>query len=457
MQLSKRKGRLTAALGLMTASLFAGAGVHAQQASQNINDDTSTDAGLTRVDSAVLFYQEAGGRVKATEPVASITLNDDSGDVLHVKLTADTLTGATPNGAAPWTHDQTFITPSKTQGQKTTVTSASGNSTLITIPGTDVTARQYTVAANTLPVDSGFQDQRYAIDLGYTGTRDNGDRLSFGGSYSSERDYSSMSANVGYARDFNDKNTTASVALNFEADTSKPYFGTPQPLSQMSGTIKGGNRQKTVVDLVAGVSQVMNRYWLMQVNYSLGDTSGYQTDPYRIISVVDGESGAPVRYLYESRPASRLRQSLYIGNKLALWGTVADVSARLYHDSWGINAETLEVAERIPLTSFLYVEPSYRYYHQTRANFFRDYLIDGQALPENASSDSRLGSFDASTIGLKLGMRVRGNDELYLRAASYQQTGTSHPSYAVGDLKQENLFTGVKATSVILGYSFAFY
>jgi hypothetical protein len=115
------------------------------------------------------------------------------------------------------------------------------------------------------------------------------------------------------------------------------------------------------------------------------------------------------------------------------------------------------VAERIPLTSFLYVEPSYRYYHQTKANFFRDYLIDGQALPENASSDSRLASFDASTIGLKLGMRVRGNDELYLRAASYQQTGTSHPSYAVGDLKQENLFTGVNATSMILGYSFAFY
>ncbi|MDI7776263.1 DUF3570 domain-containing protein [Asticcacaulis sp. EMRT-3] len=457
MQLNRKKRRLTAALGLITAGLFVAAGTHAQDVSQNINDDTSTDANLTRVDSAILFYQEASGRVKAIEPVTSVTFNDDSGDSLHVKLTADTLTGATPNGAAPWTGVQTFITPSKTQGQQTTVTSASGNSQLVPIPGTNVKARQYTAAANSLPVDTGFRDQRYAVDLGYTGTLDNGDRLSLGGALSTEHDYGSMSANIGYARDFNDKNTTASIALNLESDTSRPYLGTPTPFTEMNGSVKSGNRKKTVVDMVAGVTQVMNRYWLVQLNYSLGDTSGYQTDPYRIISVVDGTTGAPVRYLYESRPSSRVRQSLYLGNKLALWGTVADISARLYHDSWGINAETLEVAERIPLGSRLYVEPNVRYYHQTKANFFHDYLIDGQALPANASSDSRLGAFNATTIGLKIGMRVLGNDELYLRAASYQQTGTQHPSYAIGDLKQENLFTGIKATSVIIGYNFAFY
>lgn len=468
MQLTTRKGRLTAALGLMATGLFAGA-VHAQTTDQNtgqtsgrdsgrnINDDTSTDAGLTRVDTAVLFYQEAGGRVRAIEPVTSVTLNDDSGDSLHVKLTSDTLTGATPNGATPWTSAQTFVTPSKTQGQKTTVTSASGNSQLVTIPGTDITARQYTTPANTLPVDTGFRDQRYAIDLGYTAMLGNGDRLSFGGAYSTEHDYSSISGNLGYARDFNAKNTTVSAALNLEYDTSKPYFGAPVPLSEMSGIMKGGNRNKTVVDAVFGVSQVMNRYWLAQLNYSIGDNSGYQTDPYRIISVVNATSGAPVKYLYESRPSSRVRQSLYLGNKIALWGTVADVSARIYHDSWGINAETLEVAERIPLTSSLYVEPSYRYYHQSKANFFRDYLIDDQPLPSYASSDSRLDAFNASTIALKLGMRVLGHDELYLRAASYQQTGTAHPASAIGDLKTQNLFSGIKATSVILGYSFAFY
>ena len=455
----KSKGRITVALGLMTAGLFASASAFAQQSTTNanINDDTSTDQGLTRVDTAILFYQEAGGRVKATEPVTSITLNDDSGDSLHVKLTADTLTGATPNGAAPWHTTQTFLTPAHTAGVQTSVTSASGNSTLVTVPGTNVLARQYTAAPNTLPVDSGFRDQRYAVDVGYTGTLATGDRLSLGGAFSTEKDYGSMSANVGYTKDFNDKNTTVSLAANLEADTSKPFFGTPLPLSVMSGDPKGGKASKAVVDMVFGVTQVMNRNWLAQVNYSVGDTSGYQTDPYRLISVVNGSTGAPVRYLYESRPKSRIRQSVYIGNKVALWGTVADVSARLYHDSWGINAETLEVAERVPIISGLYVEPHVRYYHQTAANFFHDYLIDGQSLPSYASSDSRVGTFDATTIGLKIGMRVLGNDELYLRADSYQQTGNNHPSSAIGALQQQNLFTGIKSTSVVVGYSFAFY
>jgi len=462
MQLTS-KGRIAVALGLVTAGLFAGAGVSAQTTTpnQNINDDTSTDAGLTRVDSAILFYQEAGGRVKATEPVTSITMNDESGDSLNVKLTADTLTGATPNGAAPWSAAQTFLTPSHTQtssgSTQTTVTSASGNSQLVTIPGTTVTARQYTVPANTLPVDSGFRDQRYAVDLGYTGTLESGDRLSVGGAFSTERDYGSFSGNVGYSKDFNDKNTTVSVSTNLESDTSKPFFGTPVPLTIMSGNVKGGNATKNVVDLVAGVTQVMNRSWLAQLNYSLGDTSGYQTDPYRVISVVDALTGAPINYLYESRPKSRIRQSIYLGNKVALWGTVTDISARLYHDSWGINAETLEVAERIPVTSRVYVEPHARYYHQTAANFFHDYLVNGQALPSFASSDSRLGNFDATTLGIKVGIRLLGNDELYLRADDYQQTGNNHPGSAIGALKQQNLFTGIKATSFVVGYSFAFY
>jgi hypothetical protein len=223
----------------------------------------------------------------------------------------------------------------------------------------------------------------------------------------------------------------------------------------MSGAAKGGNRTKAVIDAVFGVSQVMNRYWLSQLSYSIGSSSGYQTDPYRIISVVDPASGAPQQYLYESRPGSRLRQSLFSGNKIAIGPTIADLSLRAYHDSWGINSVTAELAERIPVTSWMYVEPHIRYYSQSKATFFHDYLRAGQPLPGNASWDSRLGMFTATTAGLKIGFRV-GPGELYGRAESYVQKGNSHPPGAPGGLAGQNLFTGVKATSVIVGYSFAF-
>lgn len=472
MQLKKhRHGQLVRALGMLTANLFAATGAHAQTApapqsyadtspprdAASVNDDTQTDANLTRVDSAVLFYQEAGGRVRTIEPVVSATMNSSTGDALSVRLTSDTLTGATPNGAAPSRLSQTFITPAHAPGTSTVVTGASGGSTIVTIPGTGTVARQYITAPNQLPVDSGFRDQRYAIDLGYVDQWDADTRLNLGGSASVERDYTSFTLGFGAARDFNQKNTTASAGLNFEFDQSRPYFGTPQPLTVMSATPKGANQTKVVSSVVLGVTQVMSRRWIAQLSYNIGATDGYQTDPYRIISVVDSISGDPVQYLYESRPKTRIRQSVYLGNKIAFGPTVTDLSARYYHDSWGVNSVTAAIAERIALTRWLYIEPQARYYSQNAANFFHDYLINSQPTPGFATSDSRLGKFKAITLGAKIGLKVGHTGELYLQGENYRQTGDSHPAGAVGAMAKENLFTGVNASSVIVGYTFAFY
>jgi hypothetical protein len=227
-------------------------------------------------------------------------------------------------------------------------------------------------------------------------------------------------------------------------------------LTVMSGLQKGPNASKTVSSLVAGWTQVINRYWLTELNYSAGTTNGYQTDPYRILSVVDPSSGGPVNYLYESRPKSRFRQSVYWGNKIAIGPTVLDVSARIYQDSWKIHSSTEQVSWRVPITSKTYVEPEVRYYRQTAANFFKDYLVNGQALPIYASSDIRLGSFNATTFGLKVGHKMGAESEAYLLLEDYRQKGLDHPAGAIGDLAQENLFSGVHAYSLMAGYSFAF-
>ena len=77
MQLNrKRPRRISRALGLLTANLLAATGAMAGDAATDAPVDTApsdvtNDLGMTRIDAAVLFYQEAGGRVKATEPVIS--------------------------------------------------------------------------------------------------------------------------------------------------------------------------------------------------------------------------------------------------------------------------------------------------------------------------------------------------------------------------------------------------
>jgi hypothetical protein len=366
--------------------------------------------------------------------VLSAAINDPSGAVLSVKLTADILTGATPNGAAPARFDQSF---------EMTTTGAS--------------AGVVTAEPHVLPVDNRFKDTRYAIDAGYSFLATPDLRLSLGGAYPHETDYESYSGNLGLARDLNGKNTTLAVAMNYEFDRSRPINGTPNPLTPIDGPfLNGGGTTKKVVSLVVGVTQVINRHWLVQANYSLGHATGYQIDPYRIITMVDAVSGDPVQYLYEGRPNSRVRQSVYIGNKVALGSNVLDLSARAYRDSWGITSATVEAAVRTPVTSHLYLEPRVRYYQQTAADFFRYYLVRGQPLPAAASSDVRLGKFEALTLGLKLGLKLGRANELYLLGETYRQTGDKHPAGTFGALARENLFSGVRANSIIVGYSFAY-
>lgn len=449
-----RRGALAQTLSVVAANLFLATGALADDRG---GQDVVNDLGMTRIDAAVLSYQEAGGRVQATEPVISATLNANNGDVLSIKLTSDSLTGATPNGAAPWRGVQTFVTPAHPPNSSATVTSASGNSTIISVPGAGIATRQYTTAAGQQPVDGGFHDQRFAANIGYSTNLSEPLQVSVGGGASTERDFRSVSLSGGAAYSLFQKNTTLSGAVNLEFDQSRPFFGAPTPLTVMSATQKGGNATKNVYSFVGGVTQVMNRIWLTQLNYEIGQNDGYQNDPYKIISVVDPTSGAPVQYLYESRPKTRLRQSLFWGNKLALGPTFADLSVRGYHDSWGINSVTVELAERVPLRSWVYVEPQVRYYSQSAADFYRAYLLSGTTLPAHASADQRLAKFDATTAGVKLGFKLPASGEFYVLAEHYQQHGHGHQAGAPGELADENLFYGVRATSLTFGVTMAFF
>ena len=60
-----------------------------------------------------------------------------------------------------------------------------------------------------------------------------------------------------------------------------------------SETSSGGSDSKDVLDLLLGVTQVLWRVDILRVNYSYSDSSGYLTDPYKILSVVDPVTGDP--------------------------------------------------------------------------------------------------------------------------------------------------------------------
>ena len=390
------------------------------------------------LDSAVLYYKENDGRVQAIEPVVS--LKKDFGDqrVLAGTFTADTLSGATPNGAIPSRQAQTFASPSSTS-----LTPQSGKKT-----------RLYTIAPGNLPQDPNFNEQRFAGDADWSQPLGLNDTVSAGAHVSTEHDFDSFAAHGDLSHDFNDKNTVVSGGLSVEHDLIQPHGGTPVPDSDYSLYEHEESQTKTVTGALVGVTQVLTRTWLTQINYTLDHSQGYLTDPYRLLSVLD-PTGAVTGYRYEDRPDSRTRQSLYWLNKAALGPTVLDVSYRHGKDSWGINSDTVEAHLRIQLSPDAYLEPLARWYHQSAASFYDLYLSGSGPQPVYASADPRLAAFVGTTFGLKFGVRAGPYGEFSLRLEEYQQR-PSDSSSNLPELQGLNLNPNLRATIVQLSWNFLF-
>jgi hypothetical protein len=392
------------------------------------------------IDTAMLYYGESDGRVKdfSLNAIATKELREES--FLRLTLAIDTLTGASPSGAVPSGSAQTFTRPS-------------GNGS-------------YTIAAGDQPLDDSFLDTRNALSAGWTWPLTRLTTMDVGVSVSDEYDYTHTGLNARIARDFNNRNTTLSFGLAAANDSINPVGGSPAALSPMRGQDDLSNRQgdasKDVIDFLFGVSQVINRQTVVQFNYSLSQSDGYLNDPYKLLSVVDPVSGDPVAgplgsglnmYLFEGRPGTRDKQSLYGLLKRDFGGDVFDVSYRYMTDDWGIDSHTIDLHYRWNFSAGKYLQPHLRFYSQNEADFYHTVLFDGQPIPQFATADYRLGRFDAITIGLKYGKQTRGG-EFSTRLELYQQTGTPDAAARVGSLQAFDLYPDLSAVIAQFSYKF---
>lgn len=125
--------------------------------------------------------------------------------------------------------------------------------------------------------------------------------------------------------------------------------------------------------MLLGVTQVINRNLLVQLNYSFSHSSGYLNDPYKLLSVVDGVTGDTIAieppdtmpgpdglFRFENRPAERTRHGLFTRMKYWLGGNVLDLSYRYATDDWEIDSHTVDGRYRISLGDVRYLEPHVR-------------------------------------------------------------------------------------------------
>lgn len=425
MQLKKKHKPVRKGLALATASLLGTPLVnsaHALEASSGWEIDTS-----------VLYYSETD-RVSLYEPIIRARKDMGNDRFLNFKVVVDTLTGASANGAIATGSAQTFTTPS-------------GNST-------------YTTNANTTPLDPSFHDTRVALSGEWEQPVGDATRMLLGINASNEYDYQSLGLSATFNWDFNKKNSTLTAGVAYNADTVKPVGGAPVGFAAMPvypgvKATQGGDLSKDVGDLIIGWTQVLGKKDLMQFNFVYGNESGYLTDPYKILTVVDGVTGDPIadannRYVYEKRPDSRSRQAVYWRWSHMFDEDVFRMSYRYYTDDWGIDSHTVDMHYRYEFLGNHYLEPHVRYYTQSAADFYRTTLVDGQTY-DYASADYRLADLTTTTLGLKYGIGIGKDSEFSVRAEHMVQQ--ADPSQIIGNQSSQDLVPDVDANMVTLNYT----
>lgn len=300
----------------------------------------------------------------------------------------------------------------------------SGASPIYTTPAPNNTIVQSTSGAS-------ITEQRTAASLRYQTELESG-TLAITPAFSDENDYSSNSVTTEYQWAINKKNTTFSSGVGLSKDS---VGATGQTLDE----------DKESASVFFGVTQVMNKNSLMQVNLSRAVETGYLSDPYKLALV---ESAI----VQDNRPDRRELTALLVRHVQYFKNTPGslNVSYRYFQDSWSIKAHTMEAAFNYEYGDSWLLTPNLRYYMQSKAYFYEPYFNQVRA-DGIYSSDYRLASFGSVLVGFKAEKKFNRRTKMNFNMDYYLRDGELK---LVGDYSVDP--SPLKSTSLSIGVRYLF-
>ena len=160
--------------------------------------------------------------------------------------------------------------------------------------------------------------------------------------------------------------------------------------------------------MLIGLNQLLSPKTVLSVNLTLGYADGYLDDPYRRTTFLLPDSPDPifsdsasVNASAEHRPSHRFKQVGYTSLTQFIKPLDASIegSYRLYHDDWGILANTVSITWNQKLGRHLTLSPLFRFYHQTAASFYAP-SFQGVSFDEYAGG-TRVAFQDGAFIGFE--------------------------------------------------------
>ncbi|NTV24811.1 MAG: DUF3570 domain-containing protein [Chlorobiaceae bacterium] len=276
---------------------------------------------------------------------------------------------------------------------------------------------------------------RHAGDLAVTRYFQRGS-LTGGLNYSRESDYISRGCSLQGTLSTEDRNSTITLGVAFNNDSID--LGRPNVVASKRHDVM---EKKQVFSGLIGLTQVVSKNDIVQVNAGYSKGHGFYTDPYKDPDV---------------RPGKREMFTL-----LARWnhhfdsteGT-ARLAYRYYSDTFGIRAHTLEAEYVQPLHRGWTLTPLLRLYSQSEADF---YIATNTASPsdptpvppgtEYYSEDQRLGAFGAVTLGMKISKDLGKGWQADVKYEHYRQrqdwTVSGHGDPGVATFNARSIQVGI--------------
>jgi hypothetical protein len=284
----------------------------------------------------------------------------------------------------------------------------------------DANVSAYTSASssNVSPFDSGQPADPFVADSGASAndlwlngvvsySHSSDDRNNIWGanvSVSQEYDYASFGFGGNYSYLLNDKNTELSIRANVFLDTWKIIYPFElRPFEDLGYTPLPTDKRNSYA-LGFGFSQILSKKAQGSISLDLVQQEGLLSTPFQRVFFKDRDAiiignGFQLADDIERLPSSRFKVA--IGGRLNYYLNEVFVLRsylRYYQDNWGITSYTASLEVPIKLGDFFTLYPSYRYYTQSRADYF---YKANDALSTDAfyTSDYDLSSFNAGEYG----------------------------------------------------------
>jgi len=238
------------------------------------------------------------------------------------------------------------------------------------------------------------------------------DVLSYASPYDEERTEISLGGDYLLDETILSAGYTDSDENDFQASTA--WFGVSQDIfggltTVNLGYARGWDTVEQVTDPTfsedvdrrsyrVGVGQVLTKSMVLNLDFEAITDEGFLNNPYRQVRYLD--SSAPAGFLWQPEiyPNTRTTNAFSIGTRYFMQaGSAAYGNARLFNDTWGIDAWDTQLGYVYSTPKDWLFDVSFRYYSQTAADFYSD-LFEFANAQNFLARDKELSTFNNYSV-----------------------------------------------------------